>query len=262
MSFQRCDGRACNQVRPIKFSSNVFGYAQSSVLWEQGNTKVLVSITLQQGVPPFLKGQKTGWLNAEYSMLPCATHQRTVRESSQNNRNGRSVEISRLIGRCMRTCVDLGELGERTILVDCDVLQADGSTRVAAISAASLALDQAVRQWYDDKIIGNSILKNSIAAVSVGMINGKHCLDLCYEEDSGADADFNIVLTMSGNIVEIQGTAEKNVVSWQDFENLQALARKGVDDIFSATRKKNDNPVASSQKTPLFSLGNRIQNQR
>lgn len=256
MNIQRHDGRTCDQVRPVKFSFDALGYADSSVFFELGDTKVLASVILQPNVPHFLKGQKVGWLSAEYAMLPCATHQRTLRESSQTHRNPRSVEISRLVGRCLRTCVDLEALGERTILIDCDVLQADGSTRVAAITAASLALEKAVTRWYDNKIIGKNIFKNAIAAVSVGMIDGAPHLDLCYEEDSRADADFNIVMTKSGDIVEIQGTAEKRAVSWENFEQLKNLANKGIADLFAYAPEKKD------QKTPLFSLGNRISTQR
>jgi len=263
MEIKRLDGRTCDQVRPVKIFFDALGYADSSVLFELGNTKVLASVILQQNVPHFLRGQKVGWLSAEYAMLPCATHQRTLRESSQGNRNPRSVEISRLIGRCLRTCVNLEELGERTILIDCDVLQADGSTRVAAITAASLALEQAVLRWHTKRIIGKNIFTSAIAAVSVGMINGTPRLDLCYEEDSSADADFNIVMTKSGDIVEIQGTAEKIAVNWKNFEQLRDLANKGITDLFAYFSEKTEPPQEPSvQKTQLFSLGNRIQNQR
>ncbi len=267
MSTTRFDGRICNQIRPIKFSFDTFGYAQSSVFFELGNTKVLTSITLQHNVPPFLKGQRVGWLSAEYAMIPCATQQRTTRESSQVYRNSRNVEISRLIGRCLRTCINFECLGERTILIDCDVLQADGSTRVAAITAASLALELAVMRWAQNNIVSGGIFKHSIAAVSVGMINGVAHLDLCYEEDSKADADFNVIMTKNGDIVEIQGTAEKKAVSWKEFEELKSLAQKGIAEIFSYTQHKFDDIAISpsdfakkpQQKASLFSLGNRFQ---
>ncbi len=266
-NVQRQDGRTCDQIRQANVFYDALGYADASILFELGNTKVLVSVSLQTTVPPFLKGQKTGWLNAEYAMLPCATQQRTMRESSQAQRNTRSVEISRLIGRCLRTCVSLEDLGERTIVVDCDILQADGSTRVAAITAASLALEQAIARWHKARIIGKNIFKHSIAAVSVGMINGVACLDLNYEEDSKADADFNIIMTTSGDIIEIQGTAEKKPVSWPQFEQLKNLATKGVADLFAfipqETRSTNLFPTreqneSASQKPALFSLGKRF----
>lgn len=262
----RKDGRTHDQIRPTNIFFDALGYADASILFELGNTKILASVSLQNSVPPFLKGQRTGWLSAEYAMLPCATQQRTMRESSQAQRNARSVEISRLIGRCLRTCVSLEALGERTILIDCDVLQADGSTRVSAITAASLALEQAITRWYNNKIIDRNILKHTIAATSVGIINETALLDLNYEEDSKADADFNIVMTTTGSIIEIQGTAEKTPVSWSQFEQLKNLAHKGIMELFACvphtspaeffpTRTPKE---PTSQKNSLFSLGNRI----
>lgn len=263
----RNDGRSYDQLRPVKIHFDALGYADASVLFELGNTKILTSISLQNSVPPFLKGQRTGWLSAEYAMLPCATQQRTMRESSQAQRNARSVEISRLIGRCLRTCVSLEQLGERSILIDCDVLQADGSTRVSAITAASIALEQAVMRWHNNKMIDHSILKHAIAATSVGIINETALLDLNYEEDSKADADFNIIMTSTGNIIEIQGTAEKTPVSWSQFEQLKNLALKGTTELFACvpqtahpgeifpTRPPKEHV---SLKPSLFSLGNRI----
>lgn len=264
----RRDNRAYDQIRQVKIFFDALGYADSSVLFELGNTKILVSVSLQANVPPFLKGQKVGWLNAEYAMLPCATQQRTMRESSQAQRNARSVEISRLIGRCLRTCVSLENLGERTILVDCDVLQADGSTRVTAITAASLALEQAIARWHCAKIIEKNIFKYPIAAVSVGIINEIAHLDLNYEEDSSADADFNIIMTQDGNIIEIQGTAEKTPVSWEQFEQLKKFATKGITELFTCipqtekpttifpTRQPKEPAI---QKSQFFTLGNRLQ---
>ncbi len=268
INTQRKDGRANDQIRNPKIFFDALGFADASVLLELGNTKVLASISLQQSVPPFLKGQRVGWLNAEYAMLPCATQQRTMRESSQAQRNARSVEISRLIGRCLRTCISLEDLGERTIIVDCEVLQADGSTRVAAITAASLALEQAITRWHKAKRIERNIFKHAIAAISVGIINETALLDLNYEEDSTADADFNIIMTADGNIVEIQGTAEKTPVSWDQFEQLKNLATKGISDLFACAAQETK-PMElfptrqpkepAAQKTPLFSLNNRFQ---
>lgn len=268
--------RSENDIRSIKVQHNVFGYADASVLFEQGQTKVLVSVTLQQGVPPFLKGQKVGWLAAEYAMLPAATHQRTMRESLQGKQNARNVEISRLIGRCLRSTVDLSLLGEKTIVVDCDVLQADGGTRVASITAASIALEKAIQIWLDRRIIETNIFKTRIAAVSVGIVNGKACTDLCYVEDSSAEVDFNFVVTAGGDLVEVQGTSEKNPISWNKFDELKELALSGIKEIFNQTSHnqsaghiaQSNNPRTSNQhsqrhqafeqKPGIFSLANRL----
>lgn len=272
--FARHHNRPVNAMRTINIFYDAIGFADASVLIELGNTKVLVSINLQQSVPPFLKGQKTGWLSAEYAMLPCATHQRTARESSQTQRNSRSVEISRLIGRCLRTTVDLTKIGERTIQIDCDVLQADGSTRVAAITAASLALEKAIFRWTKARLIPEGVFKHAIAAVSVGFIEDQALLDLNYEEDSKAHADFNIIMTKEKHIIEIQGTAEQTPVTWQQFEQLRTLANKGIESIFAHSTQNNQqnssfsfNHATSPEKKSfqnaaikpaLFSLGNRI----
>lgn len=273
----REDGRSFNELRPIKLQYDVFGYADASVLLETGNTKVLVAISLQEGVPPFLKGQKTGWLTAEYAMLPCATQKRTRREATQQQRNSRSVEISRLIGRSIRPVIDLGPLGEKTIMIDCDVLQADGGTRVACITAASLALDLAVKRWVNAKILHENILKELIAGVSVGVVDGDLILDLSYGEDSKADADFNFILTQSGNLIEVQGTAEKSPISWQNFEELKNIAAQGIKQIFKTCNKFSQNldiqktlisasnsggaKLDKAHKAPFFSIGNRIEKQ-
>ena len=230
--FTRQDGRLLNQLRPLNVQYDAYGYANASVLLEQGGTMVLASITLQPGVPPFLKGQKVGWLNAEYAMLPAATHQRTSRESTQHARNARSVEISRLVGRCLRPTVDLAAIGERTIVVDCDILQADGGTRVASITAASLALKLAAQRWVEQRVFEKNIFKEQIAAISAGVIQDAICLDLAYQEDSQADADFNFVMTRSGLLVEVQGTCEKSPLAWASFDQLKDLAIQGIQDIF------------------------------
>jgi ribonuclease PH len=181
----------------------------------------------------FLKGQRTGWLSAEYSMLPCATQQRTIRESSSMQKNARSVEISRLIGRCLRPCVNLNRLGERSIHIDCDVLQADGGTRVASITAASLALNLAVERWIQAGFIEENIVTELVAAVSVGVVGGELVSDLNYIEDKDADADFNIVVSRSGKLIEIQGTSEKSPISWDQFEQIKILAQKSIEEIFN-----------------------------
>lgn len=265
MSYIRPDSRQHNQLRPLRITPHVFGYAPSSILFEMGNTKVLCSVSIAQGVPPFLKGKKEGWLTAEYAMLPTATMQRTQRESSSNNKNGRSIEISRLIGRVLRTMVNLQPLGERTITIDCDVLQADGGTRIAAINGAALALKKAIEQWLADGLIGESILIDYVAAVSVGSVQGSAVLDLDYHEDSTGDADFNFVLTRSGEIVEVQGCSEKKPIAWQHFDEMRTLAIKGAQDILAKVESfeagevnSNSHVPTQEQKKPLFSLANRF----
>lgn len=282
-NYKRLNGRLNDQVRPLKISYNSFGYAASSVLFEIGNTKVLCSVTLQPGVPPFLKGSNSGWLNAEYAMLPTATIIRTQRESTTNKKNGRAIEISRLIGRALRSVVDLSLLGERTITIDCDVLQADGGTRTACISASYVALEYAVNQWIGAKLIPCSILIDAIASISAGVRQGIVILDPDFAEDSTIDSDFNFVLTKSGAIIEVQGTAEKCPVSWDQFEKLKTVALKGIADLFTffsqnpapenkikvqdnnieQTFSKNQTQVrnrnSNHQKPSMFSLANRLQ---
>jgi len=284
MAIKRYDGRENTSIRPLRIQYDVFGYADASVLFELGQTKVLVAVTLKQGVPAFLKGSKTGWLSAEYAMLPCATHERTMRESHQNQRNARNVEISRLIGRCLRTIVDLEIIGERTITIDCDVIQADGGTRTAAITAASLALELATQRWEAEGIIPSAFFKEPIAALSAGLVDTLPYLDLSYQEDSTASADFNFVITKSGKLIEIQGTCEKNPATWQEFEMLKDMCIDGIQELFiqcalfSFPDQHSNEPVKTSPsiaktktatrtdhtfqgkeaKTPLFSLGNRL----
>ena len=270
--IERKGCRKPDQLRDVTVSFNVFGYSSGSVLLEIGNTKVLCSVSLQQHVPNFLKGKKIGWLTAEYAMLPTSSATRVPREASIMRRNGRSVEISRLIGRSLRSIVDLSLLGERTIFVDCDVLQADGGTRTACITGAFLALRAAVDHWLNNKIIRENILTDSLAAISVGIVDGTALLDIDFSEDSNADADFNFVITRSNNIVELQGSSEGATVSWQQFEQVKDLAIKGVNDLFEAGNTFFDKEIvaASSQNkdtnkdnkktAPLFSLFNRQKN--
>lgn len=269
MNLIRHDGRTVHQIRPIFIHYDTYGYADASVLFQQGGTKVLVSISLQPGVPHFLKGKRTGWLSAEYAMLPHATHQRTTRESSQAQRNARSVEISRLIGRCLRPTIDLDALGERSIFVDCDVLQADGGTRVASLTAASIALKLACARWVELRMVSSNIFKVQLAALSTGIINGSACADLSYVEDSQADADFNFVLTEHETLIEIQGTSEKKPMPWELFDDLRALALNGVKEVFKQIANfplplhqqtcEPTPPHPKEQIKPaLFSLGQRL----
>lgn len=273
--IKRYDGRENNSIRPLVIQYDVLGYSDASVFFELGQTKILVAVTLKHGVPPFLKGSRTGWLTAEYAMLPCATHERTMRESNQNQRNARSIEISRLIGRSLRTIVDLSVIGEQTITIDCDVLQADGGTRTAAITAASLALELAAKRWIAEGFIPASFFKEPIAAISAGIINKIPCLDISYQEDSIADADFNFVITKSGKLIEVQGTCEKTPATWEEFEILKNLCVDGIKELFAQSekfpfpddfREKLDRPSRNAQhniqhkeaRTAFFSLGNRL----
>lgn len=228
----RIDDRRLDQIRPIKIMYNVFGYAPGSVLLQMGNTKVLCAATLENSVPNFIKGTNSGWLSAEYSLLPTSTHQRKSRESSSFKRDNRSIEISRLIGRSMRSIVSMNKLGERTINIDCDVLQADGGTRAACISGSYLALKAAEVTWLNSGIIKESIVTDEIAAISAGILDNEFLLDLSYNEDCRVNMDFNFVLTKSYNIVEIQCSAEKKVVCWNEFESIYQLAKKGIDQMF------------------------------
>ncbi len=263
-SIIRSNGRKFNELRPISLLYDVYGYADASILFTIGNTKVLCAVTLQSGVPLFLKGKKTGWLKAEYAMLPAATHVRTQRESSSGDRNGRSVEISRLIGRSLRAVVDLDVIGEQTIIIDCDVLQADGGTRTACITAASLALSRAAARWHKAGRISAPLMSDALGAISIGIAQGAVLLDIDCAEDTSIDADFNVVLTRSGRIVEIQGTAEKQAVSWDEFARLQAVAQQGIEDLFAACDKYASNlaiqeeALDTKKSAPLFSLQNRI----
>lgn len=280
MMHQRPDQRAATAMRPIRITYDAYGYADASVLFELGNTKVLCGVTLQAGVPNFLKGQRTGWLTAEYAMLPSATHQRTQRETSQAQRNARSIEISRLIGRCLRPTIDLTSIGERQIVIDCDVIQADGSTRCAAVTAASIALKLAAQRWVANGILHKNVHLMSIAGVSAGVIAGYACVDITYTEDSSADADFNFIMNEAGSILEIQGTAEKTPVPWDMFEQLRMVATAGVSDIFAQValqplptehppfqntahsfKQSNNNQPGQQpnheKKSGMFNLGNR-----
>jgi len=236
--MKRVDGRSVDQLRELSLKQNVFEYAPGSVLFEMGKTKVLCAVTLTGGVPHFLRGKGTGWLTAEYALLPASTVTRVSRETSSFRRNGRSIEISRLIGRSLRSVVDLSRFGEHTITVDCDVLQADGGTRCAAICGAQAALNLAVNYWLDVKFIEKTILKNQVAAVSTGVYEGTPLLDLNAFEDNNIDSDFNFVLTDNNEVVEIQGTAELGTVSWKQFDDMRLLAQNATKELCSFIRNE------------------------
>lgn len=231
--FIRTAQRSHDQLRSLRVTYDVFNYAAGSTLFEMGNTKVLCSVTLQQGVPHFLRGKKTGWLTAEYSLLPASTPIRTVREITANKRSGRTIEISRLIGRALRSVVNLDVLGEQTIFIDCDVLQADGGTRTACITGAYLALKAAEVIWLQKGYIDCALLADELGAVSVGFAQDTPLLDLDFVEDSATEADFNFVLTRSGKVIEIQGSAERYPLTWEQYDRMRSLALKGVQDLFA-----------------------------
>ena len=226
--MKRNDGRSADQIRSLFLTYGVYGNADGSVLFELGKTKVLCSVMMQDGVPAFLRGKGKGWLTAEYTMLPASTQTRTVRDSSSVHKNGRSVEISRLIGRALRSVVNLDGIGERTIYVDCDVIQADGGTRTAAITGAYCALQHAMDGWNKHYKISPNILLDSVGAVSVGWSDDQILLDINFEEDSVIGADFNFVMTGSGKVIELQGATEKEPISWEIIDQMRHVAFHGI----------------------------------
>lgn len=228
----RAGNRAFDELRPMRVTYDIFAYASGSVLFELGRTRVLCAVTLQNGVPHFLRGKHRGWLTAEYSLLPVSTPVRTVREVTSNKRNGRTIEISRLIGRALRAVTNLQVLGEQTIFIDCDVLQADGGTRTACITGAFLALRAAEAVWRARGIIPYNFIKDDLVAVSVGVNSQGAFLDMDFAEDSAVDADFNYVLTRAGRLVEVQGASEREPVLWDDFELARSYALKGAQELF------------------------------
>ena len=234
----RKDGRANNELRPVKITTGFQPYAEGSALITLGNTKVVCAISLENRVPAFLKGMGRGWITAEYGMLPRSTTTRISREDSRNG--GRTREIQRLIGRSLRAVVDLDALGERMLMVDCDVLQADGGTRTAAITGSYVALVQALNTLKAKEIISSNPIKCAVAATSVGVVAGEELLDLCYDEDSWAEVDFNVVMTSEGKFVEVQGTAEENPFSKQTIDTLLAMAEKGIKHLFTVQKEAVD----------------------
>jgi ribonuclease PH len=233
----RIDGRAADQARPLKITTDYLMTAEGSALIEVGHTRVLCAATIEDSVPPFLRGSGKGWVTAEYSMLPRATATRTQREVSKGKPSGRTHEIQRLIGRSLRAIVNLQTLGERSIIIDCDVLQADGGTRTAAITGAYVALSTAINKLIHFKLIAKNPLLDSVAATSVGIVGGVAMLDLCYEEDSRAEVDMNVVMTGSGKFVEIQATAEKIAFDEAQMAQLLGLARQGIQALVSAEQQ-------------------------
>lgn len=228
----RIDRRAADEMRRFKITKYFQKYPDGSVLIETGNTKVICAATIHDGVPPFLRNTGTGWLNAEYSLLPSAASTRTPREAARGRQSGRTQEIQRLIGRCLRSIMDFKALGERSVTIDCDVIQADGGTRTASITGSFIALALALETIYDPK--KPFPLKDFIAAVSVGISSDDEVLlDLCYEEDSAAAVDMNVVMTGEGKFVEIQGTGEKHPFTSAQLKTLLEYAEKGIDELIS-----------------------------
>ncbi|WCK53683.1 ribonuclease PH [Aneurinibacillus sp. Ricciae_BoGa-3] len=227
----RIDNRENNQIRPVKINMNYIKHAEGSLLIEVGDTRVICTATVEEKVPPFMRGQGKGWVTAEYSMLPRATQTRNVRESSRGKIGGRTMEIQRLIGRALRSVVDLQALGERTIWIDCDVIQADGGTRTASITGGYVAMLAAMGKLMESKPLPKIPVTDFLAATSVGVVDEELRLDLCYEEDSRAKVDMNVVMTGNGKYVELQGTGEESPFSAEELSGLLQLANKGIHEL-------------------------------
>ena len=232
----RTAGRKLAQLRPIKITPSYIKTADGSVLIEMGDTKVICTAKLEDRVPPFLRNSGKGWITAEYGMLPGSSSIRIGRESSRGKVGGRTHEIQRLIGRSLRAIADLRTLGEKTIWIDCDVIQADGGTRTASITGAYVALAEAVRSWLGRGMISIDPVKDAVAAVSIGIVEGKILLDLCYEEDSKADVDMNFVMTGAGKFIEVQGTAEAAPFTRRQMERMAEIAQTGIKELLKTQK--------------------------
>jgi ribonuclease PH len=235
----RDGGRAANQLRPLRFQNHIAPYAAGSTLIEWGNTRVICGVTIEDTVPRWMKeqGVKGGWITAEYSMLPYSTLQRKTRDSAKGKVDGRSQEIQRLIGRALRAALDLGKLGERTVWVDCDVLQADGGTRTAAITGAFVALSLAVEKLLAEKELAATPILNAVAAVSVGIVSGRPLLDLSYTEDVAATVDMNLVMNAAGEFIELQGAGEEATFTEAQLAGLLELGKAGIRELLAAQQK-------------------------
>ena len=234
---RRPDGRAAGQLRPVTLTRGVMKFAEASCLIEWGDTKVICTATVEEKVPPFLRNSGTGWVTAEYGMLPRSSKQRIEREATRGRVGGRTQEIQRLIGRSLRTVVDLPRLGERTVIIDCDVLQADGGTRCAAITGSFVALVDALRELRERRVLPALPIRDFVAAASVGMVQGRPVLDLSYAEDASADVDMNVVMTGGGRFIELQGTAERAPFSSTDLTHLVQLAKQGLRHLLTLQRR-------------------------
>jgi len=244
--YIRSGGRAADQLRPIRITRGFTIHAEGSVLIEFGQTRVLCTASVEERVPPHKRGSGEGWVTAEYGMLPRSTHTRSDREAARGKQSGRTQEIQRLIGRSMRAVFDLAMLGERTIHLDCDVLQADGGTRTAAITGAFVAAQDAVSKLLEQGAIAASPIRGHVAAVSVGIVKGTPLLDLEYVEDSACDTDMNVVMTGAGHFIEVQGTAEGEAFSRAEMNSLLALAEKGIGELVALQEKALAQPLAAN----------------
>jgi len=242
---ERPDGRRADQLRPVKIERNFIKYAEGSVLITVGDTKVVCTATIEDKVPQFLRGLGEGWITAEYGMLPRATEERNIREASRGRQGGRTLEIQRLIGRALRAVVDLKAIGERTIWIDCDVIQADGGTRTSSITGSYIAMVDALTKLKEQENWETLPVNDYLAAVSVGIVDGVAVLDLCYQEDSNAEVDFNVVMTGSGKLVELQGTAEQQPFSREQLLDMLDLAGKGIDELIRIERQELTATLAS-----------------
>ncbi|MEX1827852.1 ribonuclease PH [Luteibacter sp. CQ10] len=236
MSFSRPSGRAADQLRTVSIERHYTRHAEGSVLVSFGDTRVLCTASVEERVPPWLRGKGEGWVTAEYGMLPRATSDRTQREAARGGQGGRTMEIQRLIGRSLRACVDRAALGERVITLDCDVIQADGGTRTAAITGAYVALVDAVATLTERKLVKRNPILGAVAAVSVGVYKGMPVLDLDYAEDSNCDTDMNVVMNDGGGFIEVQGTAEGHAFRRDEMNAMLELAAKGIDELVAAQR--------------------------
>ncbi|MBC2856537.1 MAG: ribonuclease PH [Cetobacterium sp.] len=234
----REDGRVINEKREVKITRNYTIYAEGSILIEVGNTKVICTATVSEKVPPFMRNQGKGWITAEYSMLPRATDERNQRESVKGKLGGRTMEIQRLIGRSLRACIDLEKLGERTITIDCDVIQADGGTRTASITGGYIALSLAMEKLLRNGTLKENPLVSNIAAISVGIVKGVAMLDLKYTEDSAAEVDMNVIMNCKGEFVEIQGTGEESTYTRKELNDMLELAEKGIQELVEVQRQQ------------------------
>jgi ribonuclease PH len=245
--LKRSFDRAPGELRTVRFHRRYTRHAEGSVLVEMGHTQVLCTASVEEKVPPFLKGKGEGWVTAEYGMLPRATNTRASREAATGKQSGRTQEIQRLIGRSLRAVTDLGRLGERQITIDCDVLQADGGTRCASITGAMVALADAVTWLRDKGMIAGEPIRDFVAAVSVGVVEGTPVLDLDYAEDSGCDTDMNVVMTGSGGFVEVQGTAERSPFTRDELSRLLDLAAKGIGELIELQRASLRKPLDTDE---------------
>ena len=225
-------GRKNDEMREVRVTKNYIMHPEGSVLIEFGNTKVICNATVEEKIPPFLRGSGTGWITAEYSMLPRATNNRVQREASKGKIAGRTMEIQRLIGRALRSAIDLGKLGERTIIIDCDVIQADGGTRTASITGAYLAMELAIEKLIDERKLNEIPIISKVAAISVGKIKNEILLDLEYEEDSKADVDMNIIMNDKGKFIEIQGTGEEATFTQDDLMKFIEVSKNAFEKLF------------------------------